>query len=222
MIFLTGVADVADWWGSVGGYAGIALCALALAGVFGPKDRKLRLMLAVWVLLAWGATYGWPLIGHTLVLLPMVKITAFFRYLAPAWEFALAVLAAMAVDDLLRSQSSRRILSVSALMTFALTVFGVYQSVSHFSISGPPIFWKGTLVFGLALFLALFLVLILRMSVETRCKTLAALAIAEAMIYFVIPTLSYPKSSGLEVGGIEFLRENLGLQRSTTSIARCQ
>src|SRR6201999_2579632 len=93
----------AGFWTRVGGYAGVGLPALAVCAAFGKRLRRLRLMLAGWVLVTVSASYGLPGVADLVRLVPGIGISNFARFLPASWEFALAMLAALAIDDLAES-----------------------------------------------------------------------------------------------------------------------
>ncbi|WP_250476989.1 hypothetical protein [Caballeronia sp. INML1] len=115
-------APFADFWGSVGGYAGYVLTALALFGVGGPTLRGLRLALAIWTAVCLALTFGMPGTSVLLHIVPGLKLAAFYRYLPPSWEFSLCVLAALGLTDLATAPHARWLTAMTVLVALACAV----------------------------------------------------------------------------------------------------
>ena len=73
-------------WGAVGGYAGFALMALAVASLFGRRDRGLRLVIAAWVALSLADSVGVPVVHQTIAALPFITHIVLYRYLPGSWK----------------------------------------------------------------------------------------------------------------------------------------
>ncbi len=73
---------------------------LTLAGATARGRSRLRLLLAAWVVLSLGATYGVPPFLGLFHLLLMTRLVALYSYLDGSWLFAMSVLAELAVDDI--------------------------------------------------------------------------------------------------------------------------
>ena len=88
-------------YGNIGGYlglvpVGLAVCAVALPG--STARVGLRIVLALWIVLSVGASYGWTPALSLLNDLPVFSFTAYFRYLNAGWLFAALWLAVDAID----------------------------------------------------------------------------------------------------------------------------
>jgi len=214
-VFEVATPDNSGFWGSVGGYAGIGLVALAIAGLGGARLRALRFLLGAWVAVCWGVSYGVPGLGALVSLVPGVALTAFFRYLPPSWELALALLAAFAIDDqmrLVRERAVRR-LWLGLLAALALLGLGLWLGANHLTPAIPRRGLFLSVALGAAVVAGLILAARAAPDGSRRARLLALVALAEAVTCFVIPTLSFPRGARLELGGIRFLQEHLGNQR---------
>ncbi len=210
--------DNSAFWGKVGGYSGVVTVVLAVASLFGSRLRALRLMLAAWVAVTWAASYGFPGAGRLVSLVPGVGISAFFRYLPPSWEFALAVLAGFALDDQARSLLPQPRLNIMLGMAavVAMILAASYLSARHIFEATHPIWFQLSLAFTASLGFLLALGTIWTLSGRKRSAMLAGLATVEALALFVLPTFSNPKAGKLEIGGVRFLQQHLGNQRFYT------
>ncbi len=141
-----------DTWGSIGGYIGPLVLAMALAGVMRKSaDRGLKLLPLIWVLLCWARTFGLQPITAIIDHLPLLKRAFFFRYANASWIMALTVLAAYGLDEF-RSATPRRrygfaIVTVLLLVCVALawpqrTFWGMVprQSARHVRVPGSGAF----------------------------------------------------------------------------------
>ncbi|WP_433704335.1 YfhO family protein [Paraburkholderia sacchari] len=202
------------FWGSVGGYAGCTLTAIALYGLFGRNLRGLRILLFVWAIVAIAISYGAPGTAILMKLIPAFKLTAFYRYLPPSWEFALCVLSALGLSDLASSFNKRRLLVVIALVACACLIAAC---VAHFN--SFPLRSKFAIVNGLFL-LGIFVVAVtvscITMPSGRRVQCIAGLLIIETIMAFVVPVMSYPSRGTVELGGVTYLQQHIGMQRFTT------
>lgn len=213
-IFVNG--PVSDLWSNVGGFLGTGIVVLAAAALFGRTDRALRWVLAGWTLFGVCAAFGAPLLHSAFVHIPLVNLTAYYRYLPPSWSFALAVLAAYALRDALGAERAELAKRYSVAVVAVLALLGaalVHNRALVHTMHGMAGDWLvGSLGFGLAVLLAIAVAVQLP-GARARTLVLAATALVEAAAYFAIPMLSYPRDGKLELGGIAFLQRNLGLQR---------
>ncbi|MDE1148563.1 MAG: hypothetical protein PW843_18425 [Azospirillaceae bacterium] len=214
----------AGFWNDVGGYAGILPVALSLYALAGMTRRlaPLRLALGLWVAVTVAACYGVPGVAKALAVVPGFALTAFYRYLPCTWEFALCVLSGLALADLaagyrdaLDARRSVRAfwIASAALAGLLLAAFALPQPASVAEIVTP---WRArSLAFAVILLVGWFWCRP-RMKTDAAPRVLAVLAVVEAVVFFVIPTMAYHRKAQLEPAGIRFLRDNLGFQRFYT------
>lgn len=208
---------VAGFWGSVGGYAGILLVLLALCGIVGQAYRGLRIMLALWIFLTVSLSYGLPGMSALVWLVPGLKLAAFYRYLPPSWEFALCVLAALALHDVANGLLQRRLgYAYGAVIILLLTGCAIAHSAG---MRPHGRYVLGAVIFAALLMAVLALVLVIcRRSASSKGLTLALsiLLASESMLYFIAPVMSNPSRGTVDLGGVRFLQANLGMQRFVT------
>jgi len=217
-IFYYNDSNVSGLWGSVGGYSGVALVLLAACGVAGRHERGLRILLAFWIFITFGATIGVPLTQPLVGLLPGLKYIAYFRYFDGSREFALAVLAALFVRDVVLDRAGGRLRYAGAtafvVLAFAYGMRGSSNVLPEmFAMAGFKQWFWISLLFGGATIGAIWLTVVLTRSPGRRGRALAAIVALEAAINFLVPTLANPREGHVADGSIAFLRKNLGLQR---------
>lgn len=203
-----------SFWSSVGGYAGCTLTGLAVYGALANRLRGLRMFLFFWAVVSIAISYGAPGTVLLMKLIPGFKLTAFYRYLPPSWEFALCVLAALGLTDLASNFNKQRMLAAVALVVCACTVAAC---ITHYSFL--PLRSKFTIINGLVLvglLVALMVVSHVSISTDRRAKIIGALLVTEAVAAFAVPVMSYPSRGTVELGGAKYLQQHLGMQRFTT------
>ena len=202
-------------WGSLGGYATIAL---TLAAVYGAAARRgaLAWLLVGWCLLVLAKSFGIEPAKSLLNLVPGVAAAAFARYVQPSWELAFVILAAWGLEDLRRNGVRTSAWMWAFVVVAGLLVVGYLEGARMWPrIEGHVGLRNAAL--GSAAWAALTALLALLFFKRARGgRALAALLIADALVMHTIPTLSNPRAGAVDTAAIDFLRRNLGLQRLYT------
>lgn len=197
---------IAGAWDSLGGWNTAALALLALLGVLGRRQRGLRLTLAGVALLYLGRSYGVPVLWGAFNAVPGLRLVAGDRYSAPAWELALALLAAFAVDDFAMRRLSKRVLAGCATLVAACTVAAgayaaaVLRPVSHLAQ------WYAYASLGFALVTVGALALLLPRCANRVGRAGVCLLVAlngAALIFFA--SLSSPQGGHLDQRAVQRL-----------------
>jgi hypothetical protein len=203
-------------WGNIGGYVTATLIVLGLIGLAGKRRRALRIVLAAWIVLAIGRTFGVSPLLHIVNFLPGMKNVAFFRYADPSWEFAIIVLAALGVDDIVRRLVRRWWILLCTLLCLGLVLLSdrEAQPLLH-DIQGASeqhVWAVWSLVWALALTVVVgAIALVLRG--RLRSLLLFSLVVIDVTAMFVVPQLSAPRSSSIDTAPVNFLRNHLGSDR---------
>lgn len=214
----SGRSVAVDFWGNVGGYVGMALVTLALVSLAGRRERRLRMALAAWVVLSVGRTMGAPGLRQIVNTVPGITRTAFYRYSPPSWTLALAVLAALAIDDLTQRPERRRVAVGGGLAAATVVALGGLAWKYHSIVSGAPYNWLW-LALSVALAVAIVLGCVsaaLLARPRARAAVLGMIVMTEALGLFVVPQLSAPRSAVIDTGSVRFLQAHLGLYRFFT------
>ncbi len=205
------------FWANVGGYAGLAVVVLAVAGCMGPTARPLRLMLVAWVFVTLGVTFGVRPLAAVFGLIPFTSMAALYRYLDSSWIFALCVLAGLAVGDIAASRTSVRALrtglALALVIGVALAVFAWTKGVKPEGLKASL-----TICFQLLLLGPVIVAAFGRpwVTPQRRAAMLTGAVAIEAIALFLPPVLHYPYESRLELAGVRYLQSRLGLQRFVT------
>jgi hypothetical protein len=216
-------------WDNVGGYLTPSLVALAILAVVGgvalKRDRWLRIGLGAWIVLSLSTTFGIPVLGHVLELIPGVSHTAFYRYAPPSWELAAIILAAMAIDDLARSRATKQVVLTSTVITTAIVAASTVLALGLISqmVDAPHIhlYTYGSIGWAVIVSAAILLAADGRTPMADRLRAsggalLAAAVAVEVLAMFIIPQLSAPRTATADVKPIAYLQSHLGLQRFFT------
>ncbi len=206
-------------WGSTGGYVSSALLSFAVIGLFSRGRRGLRVMLAVWVLLAFSRMYGQvPLLGHVIGWLPGMAQTDFYRFATAALELAVIVLAALGIDDLVKVPEHRRRLLWVGLGMLVVVSWGAIEAHGLVAKLGSghhqTIAYAASVAWGLAL-PALAVWLGARRS-RVSARALGGIVALDALLLFAAPTLSAVRGFRLDPGPVTYLQAHLGYQRFVT------
>jgi hypothetical protein len=216
-------------WGNAGGYLDATLIVCALIGLLGNRLRVLRIVLAVWILLAMSKTFGVTAVSHLLNLVPGIHSTAFYRYSQSSWEFAVVVLAALGIDDMAR----RRVRSAVILGAGALTMGAIawaawlawpvltsatgYSHRHAFAVASVAFAVMGVIVVVVG-----GLLLQSRGTARAPSRTrvgilliVAAVAV-EATVLFAVPLLSAPRPVKSDDALVQYLQDHIGLARFAT------
>lgn len=209
---------VNHFWGYVGGYAGVALLLLAVVGILGKRDRRLRVALGAWVALGVARSVGVPVVASVVNAVPGVSHTIFFRYAAPTWSLGLAVLAGFGIDDLARARrpaaaTAGGLVTLGYLGAAAALAVPVLRSVRA---APDQALWTGLSAGWAVLVAAGCVVGALLPGRRWRAGFLAGLVALEALAYFVVPQLAAPGAGRIDTGPVRFLQAHLGTSRFFT------
>ncbi len=222
-VFVNGgpLAQLQQTWPNVGGYLGYATALLAVLAIAGRRLRPLRALTFVWLVVFVSAGFGIPPFHALVAGVPGSRYTSYFRYDPPTWELCAAFLVACSLEDV-RSGARRLSLRTVSLVCIASLSFLAYVASSEatifhelFALTGYAI-WPVFCCIVVAAVTAVLLACVLVPNAETRAWLLAAVVVAEAGAYLFIPTLANLRSGTMDLGGVAFLRSNIGLQRVYT------
>lgn len=199
------------------GYFTASVLVFALVGASGRTRRPLRLYLAGWTLFSLAGAMNLLDIHRLVNLMPGVGDIAFARYIWPSAEFAVIVLAALGLNDILEGAGRRSLARWVVAGVGGLLLVGV---ISFAKIAGPATGSDRAIVFGLVMipFLVLALIgygLYFHHGHWLRRLTIGAM-VFESMIFFAVPTLRNPTSITIATGSINYLQQNQGLHRFIT------
>ncbi len=212
-----GNARLARIWYLGGGYAGILLLFFAALGLFGRRDRALRMTLLAWVVLAWAKTFGIPPVQQVLNAFPFVYQTNIVRYAPPVWSLALTILAAFALEDF--RERPRRLLPPLAIV---LALLGLAVRLAwpadpfwgwHGRDSGTMFVFLGIVLAAALAALAAAVAMVRLLAGERRRHALAALLVVYMAGLFIIPELAGVHGGRLDTAATRYLRNHLGLAR---------
>ncbi|MBN3808177.1 hypothetical protein [Paraburkholderia sp. Ac-20347] len=204
----------AVFWSNIGGYAGVVLVFLAIYSLLGREGRALRIMLAAWVIGTFWAMYGIAYIHPLLSIIPGIKLIAFYRYFPPSWEFALCVLAALGLNDLLTDVRSGR--QWMALGVTILLILAGFATMRRAGLTPDGHYQEYGVAVAIVVVAVIAALIAANCSARKRALGFVVMLTVEAAIYFAIPTFRYPTSGQPDLAGIAFLQSHIGMQRFYT------
>lgn len=147
----------------------------------------------------------------------MTRLAALYRYLDGSWLFAISVLAGFAIDDLASELAGvRRVQAALCGVGIVLVALGLFSWSKGVSSSG-------SVALAICSLQALVIVIIIGLAwtrpslcAKQRAGLIATAAATEIPALFAVPAASHPRSTPVELGGVQFLQQQLGLQRFVT------
>ncbi len=196
-------------WGRAGGYLGMALALAAVAGALAPgRDRVLRLVLLGWVALFLARLSGVPGAAALFRIVPFQEQMQVFRYAEAAWQLPCCILAAYALDA---AWQPRRIQTIGAALLAASLAAGWAAWPLVRQVPDAPAWLAGSLSWGAASLLAAVLAF-----ARPRRTVRAAVLVADMALLAAMPLLGGHRNPTLDWPAIQFLQDNIGLQRVAT------
>ena len=205
-------------WSGTGGYIGFVPLVLSIASLMTPDRRGTKLFLAAWIILALGVTQGAPAIHDAAMALPLMKAAAVYRYLNASWIFCFVFLSALFLDDAARLSAPvlKRTVALAlaiALLLSALAAAAAWPVIGRVMAASPQDWLSGLSVAGVGL-LAVWVGWQARRGPRGgRGSALAIAMVLEAVAWFAVPYLSYPRRGRLDHDLVSFLRDHVGYQR---------
>jgi hypothetical protein len=204
-------------WGGIGGYFGTSVCALALLGLFGLKQRRLRIFLGAWIVVAMAGTFNFLDFHKLWNLIPIVSRSSFERYSTPSCELAIIVLAAFGLYDFTQNVRAKRLLTTTTSFMVLVVIWCIYEARTYnagmtFGTRKVHFLYLGLQALP---FIALFLLLVFGRLHRFRFTPflLALVVVGESLILFWIPTVESPKQLTIDYAPITYLQQHQGQER---------
>jgi hypothetical protein len=202
-------------WGAVGGYAGFALMALAVASLFGKRDRALRFVVGAWVAVSLADSVGMPVIHPIIASMPFITHIVLYRYLPATWELGLVVLAAFALRDL---ATSSRAEAVTAIATGLLVTTGILllgMSVGSKAVSAARALTPTSFHLSELIVFAVVAGLLLAVLAPSKLRVVlvGVVVVTEAAVLFALPLTAWPSNIPTDTRIQAYLTHNVGNTR---------
>ncbi|HEX4774498.1 MAG TPA: hypothetical protein VH234_03195 [Candidatus Saccharimonadales bacterium] len=207
------------FWDNIGGYITLPLVFLALIGtVFHDrKNRALVYALAAFSVVVVARNYGVPGMATLINLIPEMHRVAFYRYVNPTLELAVVVLAMLGLDTLLGSRkkpSDKKLISVGAVVLLVvICLLPLAIGVDHNLYLAPHhrLFLAASVAWSIGTIMAMLLTILY---FKKYAKYLLPIIIlVDALVMFIAPQLSAPRSTVLDLKPVSYLQKNLGNSR---------
>ncbi len=196
------------------GYFTASVAIFAVVGVVGPRLRPLRWFLVGWVAAVLAGVLNFLEVRHLWNLIPEMGAVGFARYIWPTTEFAVIILAALGLSDIVEYAAKRNVAKWAAAGVFVFAGAGVVL----ISPLGGHV--RGSLVVAVSAmilvpFVAVAVVGYALTYVTGRTFLIVAVAVmtCESMIFFALPSFRSPSSITIATGSINYLEQHEGLNR---------
>ncbi|MCY0870677.1 MAG: hypothetical protein OWT27_08835 [Firmicutes bacterium] len=209
---------LASIWDSMGGYVGTGVAVLAIYGLFGDRQRPIRIFLMVWTVVALSATFGVPYAADVFRVLPGIKDVAFFRYAPPTWELSAVLLCSFALYDVAENElpPTRRtagvILAAVIAIAIALCAFPVAKELR--SDGNYDIFLAAVALW--AEFVIMAVLFLINSGIKARYGMIVTLVLLDSLGAFLLPRFANPRTFTIDNRAISYLRIHLGDNRFYT------
>jgi hypothetical protein len=202
---------VSDEIGSIGGYTGVTLLVLAIAGALSPQRLAERVFWGLAVAICLAISHGVRPIHGLAMEIPLLNLTAFYRQANAVWLIAMFLLAAHVLEIWPKIGKSRAIVTAGVtVLIVALPLIGNQRWLSELAaVPGVRPWMLGSLVAG-----SLPAIVLMFAWVCNRRHVVQAMLVAESILLFLIPTFSRPRHAVVDRDLIEFLQQNLNQSRT--------
>ena len=212
---------IQQFWANVGGYLTLPLIFLALIGVLSHarKNRAIVYMLGIFSLIVTARIYGFPGTTTLINLIPGMNQVAFYRYVNPTVELAIIILAMVGLESLLSKKKADKVDSKkiiwAGLISLAIVLClipAAYSVVHQLYLAPHHRLWMALSIAwslgGVAVLVACIFFF------KKYLKFLLPLIImVDALVMFMAPQLSAPRSTVVDLKPVKFLQANLGNSR---------
>jgi hypothetical protein len=212
---------IQQFWANVGGYLTLPVIFLAFIGLFSHarKNRAIAYMLGIFSLVVIARNYGFPGTTEIINLIPGMNMVAFYRYVNPTVELAIIILAMIGLDSLLSKKKANKVPSKKVIWA-GLIVFAIvlclapvaWGVVDQLYLAPHHRLWMAlSVAWGLG---GVASMLICIFFFKKYLKFLLPLIIlVDALVMFIAPQLSAPRSTVVDLKPVNFLQANLGNSR---------
>jgi hypothetical protein len=211
-IFQSKIPYAHAMWGAVGGFAGFALLALGVAGLFGRRERGLRMLLGAWVGLSLADTMGVTPFRQLFGSIPVIDHVVLYRNLPPTWEFALVFLGALALRDCATSSRAQSAVALATGLLASLLVLLIGVSIAPIPVAYARVFTSG--IFEASVLLVVVAVggFLLSVALPSRFRAagIGLVAVCESAVLFAVPLLSWPAPQAIDGRVTHFLTSQTG------------
>jgi hypothetical protein len=207
---------VTEIWGSIGGYFGFLPLWFALIALLSFERITSKLILVGWIIIAFGVTFGLPVIYNAFMAVPLTRIAACYRYITVSQIFCFTFLSAIYLEEIQETAYIRRKTVVGCLLACLIitALFATSRPVIAASWAENEL-GKWFIIASCGGLLVMIVLVFVATSLPTRPSVfgLATLLLVEATVLFIVPYFSYPRGGSPDASLIGFLRDRAGFDR---------
>lgn len=196
------------------GYFTASVAVFAIVGVGGRRLRPLRLFLGGWLVVALAGAVNLLEVRRVWNLLPGMDAVAFARYVWPTAEFAVIVLAALGLSDIVERGAPRKVaqwatLAVGVIVLASILLVTPFDAYARTSLR---------LVLVTLIVVPFFALVVLGFALRflpgrAFAVTVMAIMAFESVMFFTVPTFRTPASINVVSGTLSYLQRHEGLDR---------
>ncbi|WP_145230733.1 hypothetical protein [Rudaeicoccus suwonensis] len=205
-------------FGLQAGYLTLPAAFMAIIGFAGQRARSVKILLAAILAVLLLNMFGFEPVKVVLDATPGLRSILIYKYGLALIEFAVVILAAFGVDDLLHSRVRRR----SAIVALVLVAGYLLVNLGYLHHEGLLKNWSwSAIVIGWTVLGLIVLGLVtLRSGVAGRAAVLSAIAmvvvVADCAGTYVVPQLAASSRTSVDLGSVRYLQQHLGASRFYT------
>ncbi len=211
--------NIGSFFAGIGGYLSVVQLTLASLTVGVRRLRGIQLAVLAWLVVYLAKTYRFTPVMTVVNWLPGIKQIAFFRYSATSVTMALLILAALGAQRLVDERIDRKQVAITSATIAAVLVGSALYALTetrHFvDAAHSRVYFLGSFLFALGSVVVVSAIAYAP-PLKRRAPALLSLLAVEAALLFMLPQLSTDRMSPVDTAPVEFLRDNLGLQRFYT------
>jgi hypothetical protein len=207
-------------WAREGGYLTTGLLLFGLLGLFSRERRGLRIVLGTWIMLVLARSYGQiPILSDLLGELPGMDQIQFERYAPATLELAVAILAALGLDDAIRRPRRWRVAAaaVAAVAAVVAAAVGAQYLAPYLGPAyGVDHYLRLSAAWGAVIVLAGAAAVLLLRKPAWRAAAAVLVVSADVFVMFGLPELAWPRTVTMDNAPVGYLRQHLGSGRVFT------
>jgi hypothetical protein len=204
-------------WGISGGYITLSLLFFAVISLFEKSNRAIKLLLAAWVMVMIARIYSVAGVASILNVIPEMSKIAIFRYVEPLVELGIILLAAFGFDNVVNSKKLNRkyvLTGAAIVLGFGIFLLAIAERHVHIFSTTPPLSITLTLAWSIGCLV--LIIASLFTPTHYRKAVCSAVIVVDVLLMFMIPQLSAPRTTSLDITPVTFLQSHVGTYRMFT------
>lgn len=205
-------------FGLQAGYLTLPAAFMAIIGFAGRRARSIKVLLAAILAVLLLNMFGFEPVKVVLDATPGIRNILVYKYGLALIEFAVVILAAFGVDDVVRSRVRRRSAVIAGVLVAGYLVCNLWYLHHEGQLHNRR--WATFVVGWTLLALVLLFVVTFARRATGRAVLLSAVAmvvvVADCAGTYVVPQLAASSRTSVDMGSVRYLQQHLGASRLYT------